>query len=85
VPSIMQSSSEIAGRLELFRSQTLAAFDPADKKESAESEINTIMDNLIGLDNFHVPEVPIVNSRAGLYMYLDAAVRPPRPFELLAV
>ena len=38
------------------------------------SEMNSYMDNLIGLERFQVPEIPMVNSRAGLYIYLNAAV-----------
>lgn len=74
VPTIMQTAHEIASRLELFRTETLASFEPVDRKDSAVSDMNSYMDNLIGLERFQVPEIPIVNSRAGLYIYLDAAV-----------
>ncbi|KAK3940761.1 mediator complex, subunit Med5 [Diplogelasinospora grovesii] len=75
IASMMQSQPDIAGRLELFRGQTLASFEPADKKkDAAVSDMSSYMDNLIGLDNFQVPEIPIVNSRAGLYIYLNAAL-----------
>lgn len=75
MPSILQSASQIAGRLELFRTETLAAFDPADKKrESASAEMDDILDSTVGLDSFVVPELPISNTRAGLYIYLNAAV-----------
>lgn len=75
VPSIMQSASQIAGRLELFRTETLASFDPVDKKkESANAEMDDILDSTVGLENFVVPEMPIANTRAGLYIYLNAAV-----------
>jgi mediator of RNA polymerase II transcription subunit 5 len=62
---------EVAGALELFRTQTLCKFLPSEKKES---ELNNYMDNLIGLDSLQIPEVPVVNTRAGLYIYLSAAV-----------
>ncbi|KAK3373899.1 mediator complex, subunit Med5 [Lasiosphaeria ovina] len=74
VPSLMQAPSEIASRIEHFRSQTLASFDPTDKKDTAVSEMNRYMDNLIGLDSFQVPEIQLDNSRAGLYIYLNAAL-----------
>ncbi|KAK3327996.1 mediator complex, subunit Med5 [Cercophora scortea] len=74
IPSIMQSSPEIAGTLERFRTLTLSSSEPADKKATAVSEMNSFMDNLIGLDSFQVPEIPVVNSRAGLYIYLNAAL-----------
>lgn len=77
LPTLMQTQAthEMASRLDLFRTQTLASFEPADaRKDSAISDMNSYMDNLLGLERFQVPEIPIVNSRAGLYIYLDAAV-----------
>ncbi|KAK4238900.1 hypothetical protein C8A03DRAFT_14704 [Achaetomium macrosporum] len=62
---------EVAGRLELFRTETLCRFLPSDRKDA---ELNSYVDNLIGLDSFQVPELPVVNSRAGLYIYLSAAL-----------
>ena len=76
VPSILQSASQIASRLELFRTGTLASFDPVDKKkEAANAEMDDILDSTVGLENFIVPELPVSNTRAGLYIYLNAAVR----------
>ncbi|KAI1214580.1 Med5-domain-containing protein [Annulohypoxylon truncatum] len=72
IPSIIQSASQIATRLELFRTETLASFEPADKNKDA---TNTVMDDLessMALENFVVAELPNVNSRAGLYIYLNA-------------
>ncbi|KAK8001969.1 Mediator of RNA polymerase II transcription subunit 5 [Apiospora marii] len=78
VPSILQSASQIAARLEFFRTETLASFEPADKKkEAANAEIDDILDSTMGLDNFVIPEIPISNSRAGLYIYLNACTMPP--------
>ncbi|KAK8041323.1 Mediator of RNA polymerase II transcription subunit 5 [Apiospora phragmitis] len=75
VPSIMQNASQIAARLEFFRTETLASFEPADKKkEAANAEIDDILDSTMGLDNFVIPELPISNSRAGLYIYLNACM-----------
>ncbi|SPQ21889.1 8b6b1964-9f6b-4b76-8ea6-73ca0a4b37d5 [Thermothielavioides terrestris] len=71
MPCIMQVMPEVAGALELFRTQTLCKFLPSEKKES---ELNNYMDNLIGLDSLQIPEVPVVNTRAGLYIYLSAAL-----------
>ena len=67
----MHTLPELAARLEGFRSRILGSHLQT-KKDSAEA--NTYMDSLIGLDSVQVPEVPIVNSRAGLYIYLSAAV-----------
>jgi len=55
---------------------TLASIEPADKKD-ATAEIPSYMD-MIGLDNVQIPEIPIVNSRAGLYIYVGAAVGIPK-------
>ncbi len=68
----MQTLPELAAQLEAFRTSALSIHFSSEKKEAA--EVNTYMDSLIGLDNVQVPEVPIVNSRAGLYIYLSAAV-----------
>ncbi|KAI1260493.1 mediator complex subunit Med5 [Xylariaceae sp. FL1019] len=75
IPSIMQSSSEIANRLELFRTNTLASFEPVDKKkkDAPDSTIDTI-ESLMALDSIVIPEIPMINSRAGLYIYLNAAL-----------
>ncbi|ORY71831.1 mediator complex subunit Med5 [Pseudomassariella vexata] len=75
VPSIMQSpgASQVASRLEFFRTDTLAAFEPVDKKkEAAKAEIDDLLDSTMGLDNFVIPELPVTNARAGLYIYLNA-------------
>jgi hypothetical protein len=79
IPTILQSSAEIASRLDLFRSQTLAGFDSpsAKEKDGAEAAMNGLLD-LMGSESLQIPEIPIVNSRAGLYIYLNAAVRSPR-------
>ncbi|KAI0122965.1 mediator complex subunit Med5 [Xylariales sp. AK1849] len=75
VPSIMQSASQIAARLEQFRTSTLAGFEPVDKKnEAAKAEMEDLIDSTIGLDNFPVSELSIMNSRAGLYIYLNASL-----------
>jgi mediator of RNA polymerase II transcription subunit 5 len=78
VPSIIQGASQIAGRLEMFRTETLASFDPIDKKkETTNNDMEDILDSAMALDSFVVPEIPITNSRAGLYIYLNAAVSEP--------
>lgn len=76
VPSIMQSgASQIAERLESFRTSTLASFEPLDKKnEAAKAEFDDLIDSTLGLDNFPVAELPVINTRAGLYIYLNASV-----------
>ncbi|KAI1772929.1 Med5-domain-containing protein [Hypoxylon cercidicola] len=72
VPSIIQSGSQIASRLELFRTETLASFEPADTKKDPTNPAIDDIESTMALDNFIVSELPIVNSRAGLYIYLNA-------------
>lgn len=78
VPSIMQSAShEIASRLEFFRTETLASFEPVDKKgEAAKTDLDDLLDSTVGLENVVLPEPDLVitNSRAGLYIYLNACL-----------
>ncbi|KAI0009032.1 Med5-domain-containing protein [Xylariaceae sp. FL0662B] len=74
IPSILQSASQIAGRLELFRTETLASFEPADKKEDASHGMDELLESAMALDSVVVSELPTVNSRAGLYIYLNACL-----------
>ncbi|KAI0490644.1 mediator of RNA polymerase II transcription subunit 5 [Xylaria cf. heliscus] len=75
IPSILQSASQIASRLELFRTETLASFEPVDKdkKEVSNIDIDDI-ESSMALDSIVIPELPISNSRAGLYIYLNASL-----------
>ena len=74
LPSIMQNApSDVTGRLELFRTQTLATPEPADKKDAAAAEMNSYMD-MLGLESFQVPPIDTINTRAGLYICINAAV-----------
>ncbi|KAI2643530.1 mediator of RNA polymerase II transcription subunit 5 [Xylaria nigripes] len=75
IPSIMQNSSQIASRLELFLTETLAAFEPVDKnkKEVPNMDIDDL-ESSMALDSAVVPEIPVSNSRAGLYIYLNASL-----------
>ncbi|ROW06053.1 hypothetical protein VMCG_04710 [Cytospora schulzeri] len=75
VPSIMQNASQIATRLELFRTGMLAGFEPIDKKKEADNaEMDELLDETIGLQNVAIPDLHITPSRAGLYIYLNAAL-----------
>lgn len=76
IPSIAQNSSPIAARLELFRSEILAGFDPAyKKKEAAEEEVmGELHDETVGLEEIALQPLETARSRAGLYIYLNAAV-----------
>jgi mediator of RNA polymerase II transcription subunit 5 len=73
----MPTLAEVAGRLELFKTQTLTGFDPADKTNGAPPEdINSYMD-FVDLEHVQIPPIDPINSRAGLYIYLNAAVSRP--------
>ncbi|PMB67923.1 Mediator of RNA polymerase II transcription subunit 5 [Beauveria bassiana] len=62
-------------RLEIFRTQTLAQLDPIDeKKKAANAAMEELLDSTVGSDNFVIPEILISNSRAALYVYLNAAL-----------
>lgn len=75
VPTLPPNATEPATRLEIFRTQTLAGFEPFDKnKEAEDAQVYEVFDQTVGLDNFQVRELPIENTRAGLYIYLNAAV-----------
>lgn len=65
-----------AGRLDLFRSQTLVAIEPPEKKSSASNAIDDMLDEglNLGMDSLVIADVPSMNSRAGLYIYLSALV-----------
>ncbi|KAK3403484.1 mediator complex, subunit Med5 [Sordaria brevicollis] len=76
IPYILQnpSTSGIAERLEFSRGQTLAGEESSDTKNDAVAEMHNYMDNMIGLDTWQIPDMPIVNTRAGLYIYINAAL-----------
>lgn len=78
-PYLPHQSPDIGTRLEMFRTQTLAGLEPVDKKkhkdvEDANAQAFEDFDQTMGLDSFQVTELPVVNTRAGLYIYLNAAL-----------
>ncbi|KAL2753906.1 hypothetical protein ACRALDRAFT_1041677 [Sodiomyces alcalophilus JCM 7366] len=75
IPTIMHNAGQIATRLDLFRTNTLASFEPADeKKDAANAALDHLLDTTVDLENFAIPDIPIVNTRAALYIYLNAAL-----------
>lgn len=75
VPTIMHNADRIATRLDLFRTNTLASFDPDDeRKEMSKTGMDHLFDNTVDLEHFVVSDFPIVNSRAGLYVFVNATV-----------
>jgi len=83
---LMQSSPQIAARLEIFRRETLVALLPVDAKEKnkdaerggAEKEMDDILEGglgmSLGLESMVVEDIPSMNTRAGLYVYLNSLV-----------
>ena len=81
LPFLGQSSAQSAGRLQVFLTQTLVTIEPVDKKVIAASkEIDEMLGEGIelGIESVVAADLPIMNSRAGLYIYLNSLVRPPR-------
>ena len=77
VPLLLQSSPQSAARLELFRTRTLVEIEPLDKKAIAvNKEMDAILDDGLGLgiDSVVVADLPTMNSRAALYVYLNSLV-----------
>ncbi|KAI0595642.1 mediator complex subunit Med5 [Biscogniauxia sp. FL1348] len=74
VPSILQNSSQIATRLELFRTDTLASFEPADKRKEVMNSAIDDIESSLAVGNIVIADLPVTNSRAGLYIYLNAAL-----------
>ncbi|GAO17031.1 hypothetical protein UVI_02021950 [Ustilaginoidea virens] len=62
-------------RLEIFRSDTLAKLDPVDKKKqaAANAAMDELLETTMGVDNFVIPDLPISNTRAALYVFLNAS------------
>jgi mediator of RNA polymerase II transcription subunit 5 len=78
VPLLVQNSPQSAARLELFRTQTMVQIEPVDKKEiEANKEIDAILDEGLGIDSVAVADLPTINSRANLYVYLNSLVSSP--------
>ena len=79
VPLFLQGSPQVAARLEAFRTQSLVAIEPVEKKEKevlAGGEIDAILDEGMGLgiESIVVQDLPTMNSRTGLYIYINALV-----------
>lgn len=65
----------MAERLELFRTQTLVPLEPVEKKpQVASDEIDQMIDSALSMESIPVADLPIINSRAGLYIYLNSLV-----------
>ncbi|KAG4434630.1 hypothetical protein IFR05_009894 [Cadophora sp. M221] len=77
VPLLLQCSPQGAARLEVFRTETLVALQPVEIKQpkaGADKEIDDILEGELelGVDSMVVEELPVINTRAGLYVYFNA-------------
>jgi hypothetical protein len=73
---VLQQFPQFIDKLEIFRTEVLAPLDPVDKnKQAANAVMDDLLDSTVGLDSFVIPDIPISNTRAGLYVYLSASVR----------
>lgn len=72
----LQHAPGVVERLEVFRSETLGRLDSVDKNSqaAANAAMDELLDPAVGLDNLVIPDMLIPNTRAGLYVYLNAAV-----------
>jgi len=78
IPLLQSAPPGTTERLEVFRTKTLISIQPIDKKDIAASkEIDEMLGEGIEVnpDNVDVPELSIMRSRAGLYIYFNALVR----------
>lgn len=83
VPLLMQTSPQNAARLEVFRTQTLVGIEPVDKSDKKAREADKAIEDILtetmgvgvdGIEGMVLPELEGVNSRAGLYVYLNSLV-----------
>ncbi|KAK0099573.1 mediator complex subunit [Cadophora gregata f. sp. sojae] len=77
VPLLLQCSPQGAARLEVFRTETLVSLEPIETKEpmaAADKEIEEILEDglQLGVDSMVVEELPVMNTRAGLYVYFNS-------------
>lgn len=74
VPTL-QLVPQVTDKLERFRTEELARADPEDeKKQAADAAMNEMLSSAVGLEHFEVSQVEIINTRVGLYVYLNALV-----------
>ncbi|KAH6606352.1 mediator of rna polymerase ii transcription subunit 5 [Trichoderma cornu-damae] len=70
----LQPVPQFVEKLEVFRTEVLAPLDPVDKNsQAANAAMDELLDSAVGLDGLAVPDMPISNTRAGLYVYLGAS------------
>ncbi|KAH0493780.1 hypothetical protein TgHK011_000431 [Trichoderma gracile] len=71
---VFQPVPPFVEKLEMFRTEVLAPLDPVEKNNQAANAMDELLDSTVGLDNLMIPDMPITNTRAGLYVYLGASL-----------
>src|SRR6185437_15101127 len=77
VPIIISTSPEkVVHHLDIFRTRTLPELDPPgkDAAHGDSGDVDDILDSAMALETFVLPQMLIPNTRAALYIYLNAAV-----------
>jgi mediator of RNA polymerase II transcription subunit 5 len=85
IATLVQNSPQSAARLEMFRTETLVALlpeekekEPESRKDGVEKEMDDILEGGLGLspglEMMVVEDLPSMNSRAGLYVFLNSLV-----------
>ncbi|KAH7318725.1 mediator complex, subunit Med5 [Stachybotrys elegans] len=68
----LQNNPQLTEKLLQYR-MTLVQLDPPDKtNQAAKTAIDDLLETTVDLDSFIVPDIPTTNTRAGLYIYLNA-------------
>ncbi|KAG9255248.1 mediator of RNA polymerase II transcription subunit 5 [Emericellopsis atlantica] len=69
------TSRPMLDKLEYFRNNVLASSEPVDKKKQAvDAAMNDMLDSAAGPDSFEVRQVPIISTRTGMYIHLNACL-----------
>lgn len=70
---MLQPVPQFAEKLELFRTETLAAMDPVDQTTTAAAEaMNEMLDANVGAESMVIPEMVLSPTRTGLFVYLSS-------------
>ncbi|KAI6782859.1 uncharacterized protein J7T54_002018 [Emericellopsis cladophorae] len=69
------TSRPMLDKLGYFRNNVLASSEPVDKKkQAADAAMNDMLDSAAGPDSFEVRQVPIISTRTGMYIHLNACL-----------
>ncbi|KAJ2905288.1 hypothetical protein MKZ38_005801 [Zalerion maritima] len=74
--NVIQSGAQpmMVQKFDFFRNQTLVAMDPDLETKAKDDEMDNMMDPGMALGTFQLPDMHIPNTRAALYVYINAAL-----------